>query len=140
MIKLLFSIIFILTLSGCYQSEPEPDFPLQTTYWSLAKMHDEDIMHFEQQPRIHIVFHLNDSSLHGSDGCNRINASYTQTKDTFIITKIASTRMICQAGMDQADDFLQVLSKVNKIQIKENNLIFFHADIELARFEANEDY
>jgi heat shock protein HslJ len=48
--------------------------------------------------------------------------------------------MYCEEGMDQADAFLQVLSKTKQIKIEEDHLILYTADIELARFESKDEY
>ena len=136
--KTILSLLSILIFSGCFN--PDPNLALKETYWSLIQLQGEDIVDYEHQPRPHIVFHLNDNSLHGSDGCNRINALYSRNNNNFKVTKIVSTRMICKNGMKEANLFLTSLSKADEIKIEEDNLILFQADIEVARFEAIQSY
>ncbi len=134
-------LLFLLSLSlftGCF--EPDPNTPLKNTHWQLIEMHEQSPEHFENQPAVHLVFHLNNSTFHGSDGCNRINGHYTKDRNNFTMDKIVSTRMLCQAGMNQANEFLHILTKVDRIKIVENNLILYHSDVEIARFEAVESY
>jgi len=135
---LLLSLFSFLLLTGCF--EPDPNTPLKNTHWSLTQMKGESSEHFENQPQVHLVFHLNDSTFHGSDGCNRINGHYTKDRNNFTMDKIVSTRMMCRQGMPQANSFLHTLTETDRIKIVEDNLILYHADIEIARFEAREAF
>ena len=132
---LFFSGLFLSTVLF-YGCAVHPNKPLKNTYWVLTQMHDEDSQKFEHQPAVHIVFHLNDNTFHGSDGCNRINGSYKKDKNNFTIAKIVSTRMMCQQGMKQAHLFLQTLTKTDRIKIKEDEMVLYSKDVEVARFEA----
>lgn len=148
--KILLLALCISLFSGCFSEKnyftnisyfkPKENLPLQNTYWSLKEMNNEDITQIKQQPEIHLVFHINDKSLHGSDGCNRINALYSIDKEVFSLTQLSVTRMSCKEGIQQAEVFLKILKKANKIKIKEDNLILFRDDTELAKFEAKKAY
>jgi heat shock protein HslJ len=131
-------MMLIFLLSGCLS--PEPATPLKNTYWSLIELNGEDSSNADHQPEVHLVFHLNDQSLHGSDGCNRIQAGYTEGKDSFKFETIISTRMYCKEGMEQAHMFLQALAKTDRMEVQEDQLIFYSSDIEIARFEAKEAF
>jgi len=132
------SMMMIFLLSGCFS--PDPATPLKNTYWSLIELNGEDSSNADHQPEVHLVFHLNDKSLHGSDGCNRIQADYTHDKKSFKFETIISTRMYCEEGMDQAYLFLQALAKTDRIEIQEDHLLLYSADIEIARFEEKEAF
>ena len=131
---LIFTVIF---LNAC---SPMPDQPLKNTYWSLTELRGEDVVQFEHQPDIHLLFHINDPSLQGSDGCNRFKGNYVQKDGSFHFGPLASTLMFCEKGMEQSTDVLKILNETDRILIIENQLILFRADIEIARFEAKEDY
>ena len=131
-------MLFTFLASGCFS--PEPATPLKNTYWSLIELNGEDSSNADHQPEVHLIFHLNDKSLHGSDGCNRIQATYTHDNENFKFATIISTRMHCKEGMDQAYTFLQALAKTDRIEIQEDNLLLFSADAEIARFEAKEAF
>ena len=135
---LLLSLFSFLLLTGCF--EPNPNTSLKNTHWSLIQMQGEAPEHFENQPQIHLVFHLNDNTFHGSDGCNRINGHYTKDRNNFTMDKIASTRMMCKMGSKQGSEFLHILTQADRIKIVEDNLILYHVDIEIARFEAKEAF
>ena len=136
--SLLSSFILLFSLTGCF--EPAPNKPLESTYWRLIELNSEDSSNISSQPEVHLVFHINDNTLHGSDGCNRIQGSYTKDEDQFKFEDIISTRMYCAEGMDQANAFLIALTQADTIKIEENYLILYDADIELARFEAKDEY
>lgn len=137
MLKPLSSLLFTLMfLTACFG--PVPPTPLKNTYWALIELGGEDAYKPENRSEAHLVFHINDNSLHGSDGCNQIQAEYTQDEKHFRFESIRSTRMQCKEGMDQADAFLQALRNTDKIKIEEDQLIFYHKNVEVARFEARE--
>ena len=134
---LLLSLFTLLLLTAC---EPDPNTALKNTHWELTQMKGESIEYFENQPQIHLVFHLNNNTFHGSDGCNRIHGEYTKDRNNFTMDKIASTRMMCKNGMKQGNEFLHMLTEIDRIKITEDNLIVYHADIPVARFEAVEAF
>jgi heat shock protein HslJ len=132
------SIALILLLSAC--SGPLPSKKLKSTYWALVELNKEDALNFEGQPDVHLIFHINDNSLHGSDGCNSIRADYIRQKETFTFKDIISTRMACDRGNKQAEAFILALKQTNRLQIRENEMILYHKGEQIARFEAKEDY
>ncbi len=135
---ILIAAFVLMSLDGCFG--PDVNKPLKRTYWGLTEINGNDTENVSSQPEVHLVFHANDNTFHGSDGCNRIQGSYTQEEESFKFERIASTKMYCEHGMDQADAFMQVLTKTMRIKIEEDHLILYTADIELARFEANDAY
>ena len=117
-----------------------PDKALKSTYWSLTELRGEDVVQFKHQLDIHLLFHINNSSLQGSDGCNRFKGNYVRKENSFHFGPFASTLMFCEKRMEQSAEFLQVLHQTDNIKIIENQLILFHDDLEIARFEAKDDY
>ena len=128
----------ILLLSAC--SGPLPTKSLKSTYWALVELNKEDSLNFDGQPDVHLIFHINDNSLHGSDGCNSIRADYTRQKEAFAFKNIISTRMACNKGKKQAEEFLLALKQTDRLQIRENEMILYHKEEQIARFEAKEEY
>ncbi len=131
-------IVLLLCMSGCLA--PDPDRALKNTYWSLLQLYGEDASHIPGQPEVHLVFHLNDNTLHGSDGCNRIQGQYKKNAQNILFENLISTRMYCSAGMEQATLFLQALGKTEHMKIEEDTLILYGSNMELARFLAKEEY
>lgn len=128
----------LVVIAGCFG--PGASKPLKSTYWSLIELNGEDSSNVSSQPEVHLIFHTNDNTFHGSDGCNRVHGNYTRDEEAFKFESIISTRMHCEEGMDQANAFLHALSKTKQIRIEESHLILHTADIELARFEAKDEY
>ncbi len=127
----------LLFLGAC---SPTPNTPLKNTYWSLIELNGKDVIVYKHQPSMHLLFHINDSSMHGNDGCNRFQGDYIQTGGSFRFKQIATTRMACAEGMGQGAEFLETLHKTDRAEIQGKTLILFQEEQEIARFEANEDY
>ena len=136
--SMLLVFFLLVSFAGCF--EPDASKPLKNTYWSLIELNSEESSNISSQPEVHLIFHTNDNTFHGSDGCNRVNGNYIRDEKMFRFESIISTRMHCAEGMDQAYAFLQVLSKTKQLNIEESHLILYAADIELARFEAKDEY
>lgn len=135
MFKSFITLLFVLvSLGGCFS--PEPPTPLQNTHWSLVELMGEDVSKADNQPEPHLFFHVNDKSLHGSDGCNQLRAEYTRDEEHFSFTAIVSNKIPCREGIKQAQTFLEIMAKTDRIEIQDDELIFYHADKEVARFEA----
>lgn len=128
----------LLFLASC--SSHVPPKPLKSTYWSLIELNTHDVNHINNQPPIHLFFHINDNTLHGSDGCNTINALYAQHDDSFNFTQIKSSKIVCQEGNEQAQELLNVLKNTNRLVIRENEMFLYHNEQQIAQFEAKEDY
>ena len=135
-ICMLISAIFLF--SGCFG--PNVNKPLKSTYWSLIELNNEDSTNVSHQPDVHLVFHINNNTLHGSDGCNRIQSSYIQDEKGFHFTHTIATRMYCEEAMAQADAFVEALGKTDRISIEENILILYSADTIIAKLQAKDEY
>ena len=134
-----FFLLFILSiLHGC--SSPDVNMPLKSTYWSLSELNGKDAIHFSGQPEVHLIFHINDQSFHGSDGCNRIQGNYSENNAKFTFDRVVTTHMSCQEGKHQADAFYKVLYLTDQIKIEEDMLVFYISGNELARFIAKDAY
>ena len=137
MLKIFSLIVTIFLFTACF--EPEPPVALKNTFWSLEQLNGKDALSNEGLPEVHIIFHLNDNTLNGNDGCNRLSANYTLENEKLSFSKMISTRMFCKQSMQQADEFLKALGKIDRMQIKEDKLILYNGDIELVSFKAKKD-
>ena len=79
-------------------------------------------------------FNTADSTVFGTDGCNRISGGYEVKNDNQIIIgdKLASTMMACNGVDDYA--FKQALSKATKFTISDGKLLLLSDDIVIMRF------
>lgn len=136
MLKYLLPILSALILGGCF-FEKTP-MPLHNVYWELVELKDENVQKMDNRPGPYLFFHTNDRSLHGSDGCNTLQGEYRQDEKGFRFINIRSSRIYCEAQMEQAETFLQSLGAAEKIEIDGDTLILYSGQNELARFEARE--
>ena len=135
----LFILLLILSVfQGC--SSPAVNMPLKNTYWSLSELNDKDAINISGQPEIHLIFHINDQSFHGSDGCNRIQGNYSENNAEFTFDGVVTTHMSCQEGKHQTDAFYKILYLTDQIKIEKDMLIFYISGNELARFSAKDAY
>ncbi|TVP75846.1 YbaY family lipoprotein, partial [Thioalkalivibrio sp.] len=89
---------------------------LKNTYWRLSLLDSEGVQRAPDQREPHLVFHEEDR-LAGSDGCNRIIGAYALEDGSIGFSGLATTRMACPAGMEQASRFLRVLEEVDQYRI-----------------------
>jgi len=105
-----------------------------------VQLNDKEYERIEHQPPVHLLFHINDNTLHGNDGCNTISASYIQEGENFHFSHIKSSKIKCEKGSEQAQEFLRTLSDTNRLLIHENEMLLYNHKQEIARFEAKENY
>jgi len=134
----LYSIILLLWLSAC--SSPVPNTDLKNTHWSLIELRGQEVIHFDRHAPIHLLFHINDTSIQGNDGCNKLKADYLKTQNKISFKNIISTRRACEFGQEQSQNFLSVLQETDRLLIKEDEMFFYHKEVQIAHFEAKEDY
>ncbi len=128
----------LFLFNWCFEANANK--PIKNTCWSLIELNQEDSTNVSTQPEVHLVFHINNNTLHGSDGCNRIQASYVQDENSLHFNHIISTRMYCEETMAQADAFHEALNKTDKVKIEEDILIFYSEDAIIAKFQAKDEY
>ena len=122
---------------------PELDCPslnplatLRNTYWRLVFLESQAVRRAPDQREPSLVFH-EDGRLAGSDGCNRLIGRFEEQSGTLEFSGLATTRMACPEGMEQASRFVQALDAVHDYRIIGETLEMRDAAGELLmRFEA----
>ena len=99
---------------GC--PEPPRLAELKNTYWRLSLIESSLAERWPNQREPHLVFH-EDGRVAGSDGCNRVTGGYEADGSSIRLSRLATTRMACPAGMNQAERFGQVLDEVEGFRI-----------------------
>jgi copper homeostasis protein (lipoprotein) len=113
-----------------------PDAELTNTPWHLTRLEGQSARRFENQRDAQIVLR-SDGAINGSDGCNRLTGSYRLTASSLSFSQLASTRMTCLNGMEQAARFTGALGAVARYSMAGRHLeLFDAADTLLMRFEA----
>lgn len=94
--------IIAIGLLGCTTMNTTNNSPLINTYWKLTEIKGAAVSVSDNQREAHIVLN-SEQRLAGSDGCNRIMGGYTLKGGNLQFSQIASTRMACLQGSQQAD-------------------------------------
>lgn len=136
MVKSLLPLLSSLILGGCFFATTP--MPLDNVYWELVELKDEDVQRVGNRPGPHLLFHINDKSLHGSDGCNQLQGEYTRDEMKFKFINIRSNRIYCEEQMEQAETFMEALGTADSIEIDGDELVLYHGLEELARFKARD--
>jgi copper homeostasis protein (lipoprotein) len=114
------------------------DSPLRGTYWKLVRLGTTAVPAADKPREAHLVFG-DESRVSGSGGCNRLTGGFELDGDKLRLTRMAGTKMACAGGMEQEQNFLQSIDKVDRYRIKGPRLDLLDAtDTVLARFEAVE--
>ena len=115
----------------------KPDSPLLNTYWKLTELQGEVVSITEGRREPHLVLHEESQRLAGSDGCNNIMGSYSLKDNQLNFGQMASTKMACPEGGEQADKFGRILQDVTHFNIHGDTLELRNpADELLAAFTA----
>lgn len=116
---------------------PLADSPLRGTYWKLVRLGDDAVAAAEGQREASLVFDTEEPRVAGSGGCNRINGGFELEGDRLRFGRMAATRMACPDGMDQEQNFLAALARVQSHRIDGSHLeLLDAAGKQVARFEA----
>jgi heat shock protein HslJ len=106
------------------------------TSWRLTRLQDQPAQRFTNQREPQLVFSV-DNRVTGSDGCNRVTGSYRRSNADLTVSQLASTRMACMFGMEQAGRFTAALGSVARYRITGRHLELFDVSgALLLRFEA----
>jgi copper homeostasis protein (lipoprotein) len=113
-----------------------PNAELINTSWRLTRLQAQPAQRFDNQREPQIVLSV-DNRVTGSDGCNRVTGSYRRTNADLNFSQLASTRMSCMFGMEQAGRFTAALGNVARYRITGRHLELLDASGALQlRFEA----
>lgn len=116
---------------------PRVDSPLRGTYWKLVRLGEMAVQVTERQREPHLILADYETRISGSGGCNRVTGSFELDGDRLRLGRMASTRMACPDGMQQEQQFLQSLQKVERYRISGSHLeLLDTGGALLARFEA----
>jgi heat shock protein HslJ len=120
-ILLVLAIAVELVLGGC-ASSPNA---IRDTKWTLLKVKGQPAL---AQPQIMITFE--DSTISGTDGCNRYSASYTAEGGKLSVdNNIAGTRMACpEQIMQQAAAYITALTQAAAYTLKDGHLMLLDAN------------
>ncbi|MCK9257385.1 MAG: META domain-containing protein [Sulfurospirillaceae bacterium] len=127
--RYLYLLIVLIFSTGCVSTnEPKvPNVSLKDTYFKLLHIKNSEVIVYENQREPHIVLHSN-GNLSGSDGCNLLIGGYESKKDKINFSKVGSTMMACQNGMEQGALFGATLGEAHSYEIDGEQLYIFNKD------------
>lgn len=77
---------------------------------------------------------LNKSTLNGFAGCNNFQGAYNALSGKIMIEEVAITKRACPQ-LDAENQYLSLLKKVNRYEIKGNNLYLYQDQLILLHFK-----
>jgi copper homeostasis protein (lipoprotein) len=112
---------------------------LYDTRWKLYEINGKRIGSFNDPHRHpYLIINSADNRAYGNGGCNGFTGVYS-TKDQFSISfsKMASTKMACEEGLELEIEFMTMLEKVDNYTMRDDTLSLNKAKMApLARFIA----
>lgn len=121
---LLFAAIGAL-ITGCKSTPATPPAPvsLQGQPWIVEDINGAGIIDKTQAS----IDFGSDMQLTGSATCNNYTAKYSQKGDKLIVSQAANTRKLCPpALMDQETKFLDILTHVERFEVKHNGALMLY--------------
>jgi copper homeostasis protein (lipoprotein) len=113
--------------------------PLENTHWTLTRVGDSPISAQAGPREPHLVLHSSTQRVSGAATCNQLLGSYTLQGTKLTFGTVATSRMVCPAGMDVERRFLAALRGVRTARVRGRNLDLLDANGRvLARFEGRE--
>ncbi len=101
--------------------------------WILAKMHDETVRAADYPNGLPSIVFKDSSSFSGSTGCNQYMATYKHSPKNIAIKMGPLTKMSCPGESEQ--NFLNALNQTNRVEVKDNVLIFYGNEKSLMTFK-----
>jgi heat shock protein HslJ len=139
------AIVLAMTVLGCSARHHESvlpalttsDSPLRGTYWKLVQLGGMPVQAADRQREPHLIFATAQPRVSGSGGCNRVVGPFEFNGEKLRVPRMASTRMACSAGMEQEQQFLRLIEKVQRYRISGRHLEMLDAEsVVIAKFEA----
>jgi hypothetical protein len=104
------------TLNYGYWSNFYSDYRLHGV-WNLTHDTEEQFGSLQEVPQI--IFNLEDFSISGTDGCNRIMGAFNQIGYKIDFSRLAQTKRFC----NEVPDLLSLLGQMRKYRIEGDDLI-----------------
>ena len=128
-----FLLLSIVVLSiGCGSAKLRGNSPLFNHKWVLSELNSAPVQISNTDRDAFLEFTYNDRKVTGYGGCNRISGTFNAEGGAFSFSPLATTKMSCEDSKFE-DAFLTALSKVNKYDIDNGELLLKQDKKVLAR-------
>jgi copper homeostasis protein (lipoprotein) len=112
--------------------------PIENTHWTLTRVGDTPVRH-EGEREPHVVLHSTTRRVSGAAICNQLLGSYRLQGTSLTFGAVATSRMMCPAGMDVERRFLAALQATRTARVRGGTLDLLDAKGRaLASFEAKD--
>ncbi|MDO6390422.1 META domain-containing protein [Pontibacter sp. BT731] len=138
-------LLLFVSLTACNLSEKknrrygvEGDTELQSSYWILLSLQDQQFEDNPENQTAYIRFESDNNELTGFTGCNRLTGRYSLTDGSLQLTNLATTRAMCPI-IEQENLLMAVLKKVDSYEIAGDVLTLFHQKTAVATFRTSSE-
>ena len=135
-IVLIFTLLFLITASGCVGSDTAGGDILNGTSWTLFAYRKTLPIQGTT-----ITAEFKDGEIHGSAGCNSYHGSYRISGGSIQISDLALTLMACpepEGVMEQEQYIMQFLQDAQTLRMSGSRLFLRRSDGEELTFDPQE--
>ena len=101
---------------------------LENTYWKVMTIGGAPVVVKENQREPHMVFHSEGNRLAAFAGCNQMSGTYEVDGAKLKLSRMATTMMACEDGMEQEQALHEALGNVATWVIRGESLDLLDAD------------
>ncbi|PKV63051.1 META domain-containing protein [Pontibacter ramchanderi] len=137
-------LLVLICLGACNLSKKnrqygvEGDTELQSSYWVLLSLQDQQFKDNPETQTAYIRFEVDGNELTGFTGCNRLMGRYSLNNGSLQLTNLATTRAMCPI-IEQENLLMAVLEKADSYEIAGDVLTLFHQKTAVATFRTSSE-
>jgi heat shock protein HslJ len=128
------AFLFLIIFSNCTGNETK-ESSLYDTKWFLVKIHSGGATEEVTERKAYINFSKEKKNAGGNGSCNMFGGTLAVEGETMSITQIIATKMYCEGVQETENSFFIQLEKVNRFEIKNDNLFLYRDKEFLLEFE-----
>lgn len=140
MLRYSWVLLLLVCLTACNLSKKnrqygEGDTALQSSYWILLSLQDQQFQDNPETRTAYIRFEAGEDELKGFTGCNRLMGRYSLSNGSLKLTSLSTTRAMCPI-IEQENLLMAVLEKADSYRISGEVLTLFSQNTAVATFRA----
>jgi len=134
MLKKFLFFLLIVGIGGCALENKTPLANMENTYWKALSINGENVSTMKDGDELH--FTILEGQARGSDGCNRFFLPVKIAGQKITFEHGGSTRKMCMEGMEQGQNFLDILIETTSWEIEGETLNLNKGDEVIGTFKA----
>lgn len=118
-------VIFLLSslfLQSCAQQHAYDSKSILDTTWRLLEINGEQPIGLDNKKPISLRFENQTNRVYGYAGCNNYRGQFSITDNHITLSKISTTRMLCQSTSKQEASFTSHLETITSFTVKNDQL------------------